>query len=59
MIQCHANELKHFDLILFSLLFSGSVAYKLFDMGVMFVLFYLSFYAIHMTTDDYTCLEQA
>lgn len=38
MPQCRSPELYHFDLFLFSMLFSGSVALKYFDVGVLFVL---------------------
>jgi hypothetical protein len=57
MPQCLSSELHHLDLFLFSLLFSGSVALRYFDIGVLFVLFYSSFYLIDMTKDGLVCTE--
>jgi hypothetical protein len=55
MTHCPPHDLRHFDLVLFSLLFSGPVACRLCDVSVLFVLFYSSFYVLHMTGDDRAC----
>lgn len=55
MPQCRAPELQHFDVLLFSLLFSGSVAYTHAHAVALFLLFYSSFWIMEMSKDDYAC----
>jgi hypothetical protein len=55
MVQCRTPELQHFDVLLFSLLFSGSVAFTHAHAVALFLLFYSSFWIMEMNKDDYAC----
>lgn len=52
MPLCKPLELQHFDVLLFSVLFSGAAAYTHAHAVALFLLFYSSFWLLEMNKDD-------
>jgi hypothetical protein len=55
---CRSPELQHLDFVVFSILFSRSVAYTYLDICACFFFFYVTFYLLHATRDEDMCSHE-
>jgi hypothetical protein len=57
MQPCRSREMRTFDVLLFSVLFTGSIASSHAHAVVVFMLLYVSFWLIDMSKDDDLCTD--